>query len=127
MDERLGVLDTHWEAYEVTSDATHRFLWMWHGFNIRVIGVPKSESESMFYDWAWCYPREPWLVAERLRAWDPVTQDEPVGWHKRPTSVIRKAPDRTLDPYYNRPRCVHGSYIEEGCRTINCPGIREAY
>lgn len=42
----LGVLDEHWEAYEVTDDVTHRYLWMWHGFNIRVIGVPKAEGRG---------------------------------------------------------------------------------
>jgi hypothetical protein len=121
----LGILDEHWEAYEVTSDATHRFLWMWHGYNIRVIGVPKDEEQAMGYDWAWCYPKDPELVVEALRWWIPELQDEPPGWHKRPTSYVRQAPERVRDPYYNRPRCIHGRYIEEGCRTIDCPGIRE--
>lgn len=122
MTDRLGVLDEHWEAYEVTSDDTHHFLWMWHGYNIRVIGVPKDVEQAMGYDWAWCYPRDPQLVVERLRAWDLSTQDEPVGWHKRPTARVRLAPQRDRDLEYNRPRCVHGCYIDEGCRTINCEG-----
>lgn len=120
--DRLGVLDEYWEAYEVTSDDTHRFLWMWHGFNIRVIGVPKDEAQAMGYDWGWCYPRDPGLVVEHLRAWDPSTQDEPIGWYKRPTAMVRRAPLRDHDPEYNRPRCVHGCYIDEGCRTIGCEG-----
>lgn len=125
MSNRLGVLDTHWEAYEVTSDASHRFLWMWHGFNIRVIGVPKAEDQAMGYDWAWCYPKDPELVVEFLRDWAPQVQDEPLGWHKRPTGIVRRAPDRHWDRQYNRSRCVHGCYIHEGCRTINCPGVKE--
>lgn len=122
--ERLGVLDTHWEAYEVTSDDTHRFLWMWHGFNIRVIGVPKDPAQAMGYDWGWCYPRDPEVVCQWLRVWDPLTQDEPMGWHKRPSALVRRAPNRGADPEYNRPRCVHGCYIEAGCRTIGCPDSR---
>lgn len=126
-DDRLGILDEHWEAYEVTSDATHRFLWMWHGFNIRVIAVPKDVENSGLYDFAWCYPKKPRAVVGWLRAWNPVIQDEPLGWHKRPTGIIRQAPERSRSPRYNRPRCVHGDYIEEGCRTIGCPIVRETY
>lgn len=121
MNDRLGVLDTHWEAFEVTSDETHRFLWMWHGYNIRVIAVPKDEHQAMGYDFAWCYPKDPELVVECLRDWAPEVQDEPLGWHKRPSWYIRRAPRRDWDLAYNRPRCVHGDYIAEGCRTINCP------
>ena len=124
-DDALGILDPHWEAYEVTSDETHRFLWMWHGYNIRVIGVPKDEEQAVGYDWAWCYPREPMFVVNMLDVWDLKTQDEPQGWHKRPTVFVRQAPQRHRDMHYNRPRCLHGSYIDEGCRTVNCPGIRE--
>lgn len=25
------------------------------------------------------------------------------------------------EPDCNRPRCVHGCYLHEGCRTIGCP------
>jgi hypothetical protein len=124
MKDRHGVLDAHWEAFEVTSDTTHRFLWMWHGYNIRVIGVPKDQAQAMGYDWAWCYPRDADLVAQCLRDWAPDVQDEPLGWHKRPTSRTRRAPHRDWDSQYNRPRCEHGCYIDEGCRTVGCPGVR---
>lgn len=120
----LGVLDKHWEAYEVVADDRHRFLWMWHGFNIRVIAVPKNDPYSVGYDFAWCYPRNPRTVVGWLQAWNPATQDEPLGWHKRPTSFIRQAPERDSEPVYNRLRCVHGCYIDGGCRTIGCPGIK---
>ncbi|MFC7791329.1 hypothetical protein [Streptomyces cinereoruber] len=49
------------------------------------------------------------------------TQDEPHQWHKRPTTPARRAPRRAEQPHYNRPRCRHGHYIAEGCRTYNCP------
>jgi hypothetical protein len=43
-------------------------------------------------------------------------QDEPQWWHKRPTyHKVRKAPLREQDRVYNRPRCVHGSYMDEPC------------
>ncbi|MFJ9114465.1 hypothetical protein ACIRJO_02835 [Streptomyces sp. NPDC102394] len=41
----------------------------------------------------------------------PDTQDEPLGWHKRAGADIRLAPHRDQDPEHNRPRCVHGSYL----------------
>ena len=56
-----------------------------------------------------------------MAAWDPDTQDEPTGWHKRPTTPARQAPRRDEQPDYNRPRCVHGCYLHDGCRTIACP------
>jgi hypothetical protein len=31
----------------------------------------------------WCYPQDLDLVRAAVRAWDPDTQDEPEGWHKR--------------------------------------------
>lgn len=120
--DRLGVLDKHWEAYEVISDDTHRFLWMWHGSNIRVIGVPKDVEQAMGYDWAWCYPKDPELVVHYLQGWIPQVHDEPYGWHKRPTSLVRRAPARHLAPVWNESRCVHGCCIKYGCRTIGCEG-----
>lgn len=125
MSSSLGELDDHWEAYEVISDATHRFLWMRHGYNIRVIGVPKNEEQAMGYDWAWCYPRDPALVVHCLRGWIPEVHDEPYGWHKRPTARVRRAPDRQAAPVWNSPRCVHGWCIAYGCRTVGCPDQKE--
>lgn len=56
---------------------------------------------------------------EELAADD--TQDEPAGWHKRPTWPVRQAPRRDEEPDHNRPRCVHGCYLHDGCRTASCP------
>lgn len=120
-DRPAPVWDEHWGGYELAADATHRYLWLWQGFNIRLIAVPRDDPESMGYDHGWCYPRDPAAVAEAVLAWDPDTQDEPAGWHKRPTAPVRRAPRRSEQPAYNQPRCVHGCYVANGCRTINCP------
>lgn len=50
--------------------------------------------------------------------WDPAAQDEPAGWVRRQTHFTRtrKAPRREEAPDYNRPRCRHGSYMDEPCR-----------
>lgn len=121
--------DEHWQGEELAADDTHRYLWLWHGFNIRLIAVPSNDPESLGYDHGWCYPRDPALVRAAVAAWDPDTQDEPEGWHKRPTRPARRAPHRYQQPAYNRPRCEHGSYLHEGCRIIGChdePTVRQA-
>ncbi|MFJ2882406.1 MULTISPECIES: hypothetical protein [unclassified Streptomyces] len=118
------ILDTHWEGYELAADDTHRYLWIWQGYNIRLIAVPKGPDGDWAYDHAWCYPRDPELVSAAVAEWDSNTQNEPGGWHKRPTYPVRRAPRYDKDPEYNRPRCVHGAYLAEGCRTLNCPDER---
>jgi hypothetical protein len=42
---------------------------------------------------------------------------------RTPTASVRRAPRRDEAPSYNRPRCVHGCYLHDGCRTINCPDL----
>lgn len=110
--------DEHWHE-ELAADDTHRYLWLWQGFNIRLIAVP--HDDNLGYDHGWCYPRDPAIVQAAVAAWNPDTQDEPAGWHKRPTYPVRRAPRRDEEPAYNRSRCVHGCYLHEGCRTIGCP------
>lgn len=118
--------DGHWEGYELAADATHRYLWLWHGYNIRLIAVPLDESDSLGYDHGWCFPRDPDAVRAAVAAWNPDTQDEPAGWHKRPTWPPRRAPRRDEEPEANQPRCVHGCYVHQGCRTVNCPDVLAA-
>lgn len=113
-----AVWDAHWSGYELARDVGHRYIWLWHGFNIRLIAVPHGVHG---YDYGWCYPRDPDVVVAAVAAWDSGTQDEPAGWHKRPGNGVRRAPRRDAQPGYNRPRCVHGCYIHEGCRTVGCP------
>ncbi|WP_406170234.1 hypothetical protein OIE52_39050 [Streptomyces canus] len=113
------LIDEHWQGEELAADDTHRYLWLWQGFNIRLVAVP--HDDDLGYDHGWCYPRDPAIVRAAVAAWNPDTQDEPAGWHKRPTQPARQAPRRDEEPDYNQPRCVHGSYLHDGCRTINCP------
>lgn len=115
------IFDPHWEGDELGTDDTHRYLRLWHGYNIRLIAIAHGPEGRWSYDYAWCYPRDPQAVQASVAAWNSTTQDEPTGWHKRPTATSRRAPQRNRDPRYNRDRCVHGPYLDEGCRTINCP------
>ncbi|WP_158920600.1 hypothetical protein [Streptomyces sp. NBRC 109706] len=113
--------DEHWQGHVLGADASHRYLWLWYGYNIRLIATPHGSEGLTSYDHGWCYPRDPAAVEAAYTAWDPNTQDEPDGWHKRATHPARRAPHRESDPEYNRPRCAHGCYSDQGCRTINCP------
>lgn len=116
------VLDLDWESYELARDSVRRYVWIWQGPNIRLLGILLDDPLRMNgYSHGWCYPRDPRVVAASVAAWDSDVQDEPTGWHKRPTSPVRRAPRRDEDPVYNRARCVHGCYLESGCRTVNCP------
>jgi hypothetical protein len=115
--------DEHWEGYVLCQDDEHRYLWIWHGFNIRVIAVPHGGTTG--YDHAWCYPRDPATVEAAIEQWDPATEDEPLGWHKRATTKPRRAPHRDRDRAYNQPRCRHGDYLHGTCRTVNCPDERD--
>ncbi|WP_328434529.1 hypothetical protein [Streptomyces sp. NBC_00425] len=112
------ILDEHWQGFELAADDTHRYLWIWLGCNLRLVAVPIGDITG--YDHGWCYPRDPELVAAAVAAWDPDTQDEPDGWHKRATWPVRRAPRRDTNPGGNRPRCAHGCYLDDGCRTLNC-------
>ncbi|MEU1853958.1 hypothetical protein ABZ499_33045 [Streptomyces sp. NPDC019990] len=117
------IRDDHWEGEELARDDTHRYVWLWYGSNIRLIAVPHGPDGDWSLDHAWCFARDPQLVARAVADWDPDTQDEPTGWHKRPTWPVRHAPRRHENPDYNRARCVHGCYLDEGCRTVNCPEV----
>ncbi|MYR58326.1 hypothetical protein GTY54_19505 [Streptomyces sp. SID625] len=119
------ILDEHWQGYELARDDTHRYVWIWMGSNIRLIALSLSD-DAFGYDHGWCYLRDPELVAQAVAAWDPATQDEPAGWHKRPTWPTRRAPRRDENPDYNRARCEHGEYfLDSGCRVLNCRDVRE--
>lgn len=111
--------DEHWQGLELAADATHRYLVIEQGWNLRLIAVPDGEEGAYAYDFAWCYPRDHTVVAASVAAWDSERQDEPTGWYKRPTEA-RRAPRRDEEPEYNRARCAHGCYLDDGCRTVNC-------
>lgn len=85
------------------------------GFNDRLVVVEKNDPYRG-YEFGWCFEkRDGLMVKAALLIWDPETQDEPQLWHKRPGMNVRRAPRRDEDPQYNRPRCIHGSYMDEPC------------
>jgi hypothetical protein len=111
----------------VAADKDHFYVLVpMFGNNYRLVLSPLEDISDWTY--GWCYEGDlaPMLA---LRVWDPQTENEPVGWKKRPTARIRIAPDAAAKPEYNRPRCVHGNYMADrvdwGCRTApnGCPGV----
>jgi hypothetical protein len=113
------ILDERWQGLELACDDEFRYVWIWQGYNIRLIAL-WIDGPDWCYPHAWCYPRDPELVAKAVADWDSATQDEPMGWQKRPTGDARQAPRRDENPHYNRARCVHSCYLDEGCRVVNC-------
>lgn len=103
----------------LAEDATHRWILLSFGYNMRLITVPHGERNG--WDYGWCYPRDEAAVRAALESYDPDTQDEPMGWHKRPGADVRRAPRRDECPEYNRPRCQHGAYLAEACQDRFCP------
>jgi hypothetical protein len=105
----------------VAEDATHRWILLSTFYNLRLITVPHGEHHS--WDYGWCYPQDTAAVLAALADYDPDTQDEPMGWHKRPGVAVRRAPRWQEQPEYNRPRCQHGAYLDEQCRDQFCPDM----
>jgi hypothetical protein len=88
-------------------------------YNHRLICVPDDSLGGAAY--GWCYADATTLHLSAT-LFDPDTQDEPLGWHKRAGADIRRAPHRDKDPDHNRPRCAHGSYLHTGTRhVLHCP------
>jgi hypothetical protein len=103
--------DPDWQGHVIAESTGFRWLAVRQLFNWRLVGVAVDAEPMDGATWGWCYT-DPHALAAAVRIWDPGVQDEPLGWHKRPTDTIRKAPHRAEDPEYNRPRCVHGNYID---------------
>lgn len=116
--------DAHWVGLVLGEDATHRWILLDYNYNLRLVAVPPGEMLTG-PDYAWCYPRDRAAVLAALEDYDPDTQDEPMGWHKRPGCAIRKAPRRQERPEYNRPRCQHGAYLDEQCQDQFCPDFEK--
>ncbi|MCM1964895.1 hypothetical protein [Streptomyces sp. G1] len=73
------------------------------------------------YRWRWCFKTELELLCS-AGVFDPDTMDEPPGYLKR-KGEERQAPRRDALPEYNRPKCVHGRYLDvRDCVHIACPG-----
>lgn len=113
--------DDVWAADELACHGGYRWLLLSHGFNLRLVAVPVGPQGRTGYEWGWCFVRDVDAARRAVAAWDPDTQDEPTGWHKRPVHPVRRAPHRDRDPGYNRPRCDHGVYDDQECSSIGCP------
>jgi hypothetical protein len=112
------IWDDHWAADELAADGEFRYVLLSQGFNLRLVMILAGDITG--YEWGWCFPRDPEVARRALAAWDPQTQDEPTGWHKRPTGQLaRRAPHRDRAPDHNRPRCAHGAYSAQ-CHSIGC-------
>lgn len=111
--------DKDWAGWALGQDATHRWMLLDYNYNARLVTVPHGDLTG--WDYGWCYPQDTAAVLAALADYDPDTQDEPMGWHKRPGCAVRKAPRRQERPEYNRPRCQHGAYLDEQCRDQFCP------
>jgi hypothetical protein len=98
----------NWGGMEYAADGEWHYVVERMLYNFRLHAV---RDGSLGPAHGWCYKTLPHAVAA-LGAWDPDTQDEPLFWHKR-AGLPRRAPERDHDPDYNRPRCVHGSYLHE--------------
>ena len=90
-------------------------------YNHRLLMTPVAMPDIWSY--GWCYA-DPTLAVVGMVAWDPATEDEPAGWHKRPTAVIRQAPHR---PPGAPVRCRHGHWPLMGqCENVGCEAWRPA-
>jgi hypothetical protein len=112
-------VDPDWRAPVVARAAECRWLAVPMIYNVRLVCVPDDSTGIAAF--GWCYRTELALLAA-VRVFDPVTQDEPLGWHKRAGGLPRWAPEREADPEYNQPRCEHGTYLHTGiCDvTVHC-------
>lgn len=109
--------DATWEGWEVAADDTCRWLALPMIFNTRLVALPAAASGIWLY--GWCYANMPALLASAT-LFDPDTENEPYGWHKRAGAFVRVAP-RPQDckrEGYNTPRCVHGSWLSQGQCTV---------
>ncbi|MGV9913415.1 hypothetical protein [Streptomyces tendae] len=62
------ILDEHWQGFELGRDDEFRYVWIWYGFNIRLIAL-YADGLRGGYEHGWCYPRDPGLVAQAVAAW----------------------------------------------------------
>jgi len=102
--------DPLWQGLVIAHESRSRWIAVRMLFNHRLICVPDSRDPFRAETHGWCY-RSMAALTVSATLFEPDTQDEPLGWHKRAGGDIRRAPRRDQDPEHNRPRCVHGSYL----------------
>jgi hypothetical protein len=106
--------DVLWRQPLMAEEAGTRWVAVQMAYNVRLIGYD-TERVGLFEgiaSFGWCFKTRVDLEVA-CSVWDPVTQDEPMGWHKR-VGEPRGAPERNKDPEYNRVRCIHGQYLDTG-------------
>jgi hypothetical protein len=109
------------EGYTLAEDDTYLYELLPMSFNCRLVITPKDSP--LTYEYGWCYSSAVGVRAA-VQVWDPETQNEPLGWHKR-ALLPRVAPRAEEDPHHNRPRCAHGRYPADGPCGIDqfCGGV----
>ncbi|MFE4863267.1 hypothetical protein [Streptomyces sp. NPDC056670] len=112
------------EGFTIAEDDEYFYDALPYAFNWRLVMTPKADPRV--WDYGWCYDGSASLILA-MRVWNPETQNEPLGWKKRPTGrTARIAPRAGTEPKYNRPRCVHGHYPADGpCSTDPYCGIHD--
>lgn len=115
--------DLLWQGLVIAHESGCRWIAVRMLFNHRLVCVPDGEPYGCAA-YGWCY-RSMAALTVSAALFEPDTQDEPLGWHKRAGDDKRRAPNRDQDPEHNRPRCVHGSYLgADFCEHADvCPEI----
>lgn len=118
--------DPLWQGLIIAREADCRWIAVRMLANHRLVCVYDDDTSGCA-SYGWCYRGMAALVASAA-VFEPETQDEPTGWHKRAGADIRRAPRRETDPDHNRPRCVHGSYLHTAACTITqfCEEFRDS-
>ncbi len=98
--------DPLWQGLVIAHESGCRWIAVPMLVNHRLVCVHDDDPHGCAA-YGWCYRSLAALIASAT-VFEPDTQDEPVGWHKRAGADIRRAPN------HNRPRCVHGSYLASG-------------
>lgn len=112
------------EGFTLAEDDEHFYDLVPMVFNHRLVMTPKADTRLWFY--GWCYDTALAATAA-MKVWTPETQNEPLGWKKRPGRFLRTAPRTDEEPQHNRPRCIHGRYPDDGpCEKDPFCGVHDA-
>lgn len=101
--------DLLWQGLVIAHEAGCRWIAVRMLFNRRLVCVPDGDTYGDAA-YGWCYRTLATLITS-AGIFQPDTQDEPLGWHKRAGADVRRAPNRDQAPAHNQPRCVHGTYL----------------
>lgn len=129
--EDLFRFDEGWESWVIAED-DEWFYMVTRGVRNQLVMTPKrgqDQAPARAWTYGWNF-RSFAAATAAVSTWDPATEDEPMGWYRRPTHFTRRrrAPRRFEKPEYNRPRCRHGSYMQDPCAVdpVYCPSSDES-